>query len=207
MKKYSLEKIAENYYADLEALMNSIAATNRKGAQINFYKGIESAGRLFMSRSKSGNKLIFVGNGASAAMASHLSADFWKNAGVKAIAFNDIALLTAVSNDCGYQHVFEKPIEVFADKGDVVVAISSSGKSGNILNAVKAARSKQCKIITLSGFKEGNPLRKLGDINFYVHSGFYGPVEIIHHSICHCILDTIIQFRQSNSRNSGIEEL
>ena len=130
-------------------------------------------------------------------MASHLSADFWKNADLKAVAFNDIALLTAVSNDYGYQHVFEKPVEVFADKGDVLVAISSSGKSENILNAVKAARSKHCDIITLSGFKEENPLRKLGDINFYVQSGSYGPVEIIHHSICHCILDTIIQHKDN----------
>ncbi|MBU1932068.1 SIS domain-containing protein [Patescibacteria group bacterium] len=200
MKKYSLEIIAEHYYTDLAALMNSAAATNKKGSQINFYKGIETASRLFLSRTKSGNKLIFIGNGASAAMASHLSADFWKNAGVKAIAFNDIALLTAVSNDCGYQHVFEKPMKVFADRGDVVVAISSSGKSENILNAVKAARSKHCSIITLSGFMEGNPLRKLGDINFYVHSGFYGPVEIIHHSICHCILDTILTARAKTGR-------
>lgn len=201
MKNYSLEKMAKNYYADLAALMNSIAVTNKEGVQINFYKGIETVGQLFLSTAKSRNKLMFIGNGASAAMASHLSADFWKNAGLKAIAFNDIALLTAVSNDCGYQHVFEKPIKMFADRGDVVVAISSSGKSGNILNAVKAARSKRCRIITLSGFKEENPLRKMGDINFYVHSGIYGPVEIIHHSICHCILDTIIQFRQSSSRN------
>jgi len=199
MKKYSLEKMAQSYYADLAALMNSITATSNKGLHIGFPKGIALASRLFLARNKSGNKLIFIGNGASAAMASHLSADFWKNAGMKAVAFNDIALLTAVSNDCGYQHVFEKPVEVFADKGDVVVAISSSGKSENILKAVKAARSKRCDIITLSGFKEGNPLGKLGDINFYVHSCSYGPVEIIHHSICHCILDTIIQFKQSNS--------
>ena len=197
MKKYSFEKMARTYYTELAALMNSIAVTSKNASHIKLYKGIELASRFLLSRTESGNKLIFIGNGAGAAMASHLSADFWKNAGLKAVAFNDIALLTAVSNDCGYPHVFEKPVEVFADSGDVVVAISSSGKSKNILNAVKAARSKRCNIITLSGFKAGNPLRKLGDLNFYVHSGSYGPVEIIHHSICHCILDMIIQFRRS----------
>ena len=198
MKKYPFERMAHNYYTDLAVLMNSIVVTRRNAAHITFHKGIELACRLFLSKTESKNKLIFLGNGASAAMASHLSADFWKNAGLKAVAFNDIALLTAVSNDFGYQHVFEKPIKVFADKGDVVVAISSSGKSENILKAVKAARSKRCNIITLSGFKEKNPLRKLGDINFYIQSGSYGPVEIIHHSICHCILDAIIQFKGQN---------
>ncbi len=115
---------------------------------------------------------------------------------MRAIAFNDAALLTCVSNDIGYKHVFEKSIEMFADKGDVLIAISSSGKSENILRGAAAAKKKGCKIITLSGFKIGNPLRKSGNLNFYVPSYVYGYVEILHHSICHCILEYIMKSRK-----------
>jgi len=81
---------------------------------------------------------------------------------------------------------------MFADAGDVLIAISSSGRSENILRGVAAARAKGCAVITLSGFESGNPLSTLGDVNFYVPSKAYGPVEVLHHSICHCILDTLM---------------
>ena len=112
---------------------------------------------------------------------------------MRAIAFNDAALLTCISNDFGYRHVFEKPIEMFAQKGDVLVAISSSGQSENILRAVEAAKKRGCEVLTLSGFAADNPLRGKGSLNFYVSSNSYGHVEVVHHAICHCILDTIIE--------------
>jgi len=139
---------------------------------------------------------MFIGNGASAAISSHMSTDFWRNIGIRAVAFNDISLLTCISNDYGYKHVFEKPIEMFAEKGDVLIAISSSGKSENILLGVKPAKVKGCKVITLSGFDKNNPLSSLGNYNFYAPSQSYGPVEIIHHSICHCILNSIMLFKE-----------
>jgi D-sedoheptulose 7-phosphate isomerase len=135
---------------------------------------------------------MFVGNGASATIASHQATDFWKNGGIRAIAFNDPALLTCISNDFGYKYVFEKPIEMFAHPGDILVAISSSGRSENILNAVKAAEKKSCRTITLSGFKADNPLSSLGELNFYVPASAYSHVEVVHHSICHYMLDIII---------------
>ena len=82
---------------------------------------------------------------------------------------------------------------MFGDKGDILFAISSSGKSENILQAVQSARLKGCKVVTLSGFKKNNPLSLLGDFNFYVPSDSYGPVEIMHHSICHCLVNIIIE--------------
>ena len=81
---------------------------------------------------------------------------------------------------------------MFADEGDILFAISSSGKSENILNCVRAARNQGSKVVTFSGFGSENPLRRMGDINFYVPDGAYGAVEILHLSICHCILDVII---------------
>jgi len=190
-----MKRYAKTYYENLIEYLNSVVSSDRKGNLTDFNKSIEDTCKQILLCSKSGGKLIFIGNGASAAISSHMSTDFWKNGGIRAVAFNDSSLLTCISNDYGYEYVFEKPIEMFAGKGDILIAISSSGRSENILRGVKVAKGKGCHIITLSGFDSYNPLFRLGDINFYVPSNSYGPVEIIHHSICHCILDTIMQFK------------
>lgn len=186
-----------HYYKDLNSLAEKISATDTQGSELTFPDGIICAIKVILSQVKTNNKLIFIGNGGSAAIASHQAIDFWKNGGIRAVTFNDASLLTCISNDFGYKYVFEKPIEMFADHGDVLIAISSSGKSENILKGLKAARQKKCRIITLSGFSKRNTLRSLGDLNFYVPSNSYGFVEIIHLSICHCILDTIIRYKSS----------
>lgn len=186
-------KFTEKYYKNLLKVINSIRATDKEGNVLDFYGGIEVAANLILTQANHGSKTIFIGNGASAAISSHMATDFWKNGGIRAVAFNDASLLTCISNDFGYEHVFEKPIDMFASSGDVLVAISSSGKSGNILLGIKAVRKKGAKAITLSGFNEDNPLSKLGDINFYVPSTTYGHVEVAHLSICHCLVDTIIE--------------
>jgi D-sedoheptulose 7-phosphate isomerase len=138
-----------------------------------------------------GNKLIFLGNGGSAAIASHMAADYSKNGNLRALALNDAAMLTCVGNDLGYDRVFAKQIELHGRRGDLVVAISSSGRSANILNAVAAAREAGCTVVTLSGFTPDNPLRQLGDLNFYVASDRYGLVEVSHLTLCHALLDFI----------------
>ena len=137
--------------------------------------------------------MILIGNGGSASIASHIATDFLKNAEIPALAFNDSSLITCLSNDLGYEYVFQKPLEMLAKKGDILFSISSSGKSENILNAVKEAKSKGCFLITCSGFNKKNPLRKLGDINFYIPSYAYGYVEIAHLVICHSVVDKIIE--------------
>ncbi len=190
-----MREFAENYYNNLLNFANSIRVTDGSNGMLAFPAGIEMVGNLIISQADAGKKIIFIGNGGSAAIASHMAVDFWKNGGMKAVSFNDGSQLTCLGNDYGYKHVFEKPIEMFADAGDVLVAISSSGRSENILLGVKAARLKGCKVITLSGFDENNPLAFLGEFNFHVPSKMYGPVEVIHHSICHCIIDTIMKGR------------
>ncbi len=186
-----MNEYAKYYYKHLADLMNSIKFISKERNNIDFYDGIEMVSNLILSQTDSGRKLMFIGNGASAAMSSHMSTDFWKNCGIRAIAFNDSSLLTCLGNDFGYEYIFEKSIEMFADRGDVLVAISSSGKSENILRGVNSAKSKECRVVTLSGFKDDNPLSSAGDFNFYVPVEEYGPVEVIHHSICHCILNAI----------------
>ncbi|MCK4529365.1 SIS domain-containing protein [candidate division WOR-3 bacterium] len=184
---------AQNYYRKLSDLFNSIRTTNKHGGELNFFDAIEKVCDLIILKTAAGHKLMFIGNGASAAISSHMSTDFWKNGGMRAIAFNDSSLLTCLGNDYGYEYIFEKSVEMFADEGDILVAISSSGKSENILRGAHSAKSNGCGVVTLSGFESGNPLSLLGDFNFYVPDKSYGPVEIIHQSICHCILDAIVQ--------------
>jgi len=194
-----MHKPAEEYYRNISSLISSIRVTNNEGDEIELSHGIEMVGKLIISRVDSGRKIMFIGNGASASISSHMAADFLRNGGMQALAFNDSALLTCISNDYGYEHVFEKPIEIFSQKEDIIFAISSSGESENIVRGVNAARLKECSVITLSGFKDDNRLCTMGDINFYVSSGKYGLIEVIHHSICHCILDTIANYNGGQS--------
>ena len=194
-----MREFAKNYFDGLINDIKSAQVSEQGGRSIDIFEGIELVSQEIISNNQNGKKVMFIGNGASAAIASHMSTDYWKNGGIRAVAFNDSSLLTCISNDYGYKHVFEKPIEMFADKGDTLIAVSSSGKSENILRGVQAARNSQCKVITFSGFKNDNPLRSMGDYNFYVASPSYGPVEIIHLSICHCICDAIIQEKSKSS--------
>lgn len=118
-----------------------------------------------------------------------MALDFSKNGKVPALAFNDAASLTALSNDEGYDQVFAKQIEYFAAAGDLLVAISSSGNSENIIKAVLAARAKGCDVLTFSGLGPRNQLRQLGDYNLFVPSGEYGFVEVVHGGLIHALLD------------------
>ena len=191
----SLKESAENYFNHLSFLIGKIQATQKDGKSLDFFDTVESVGQLVMTQTAASKKIIFIGNGASASISSHMATDYWKNGGMRAVAFNDASLLTCISNDCGYENVFGKSVEMFADEGDVLVAISSSGKSENILNGVRSARKMDAHVVTLSGFKSDNSLRSMGDFNFFVPDEDYGPVEIVHLSITHCILDSVVDFK------------
>lgn len=186
-----MKAVIEQFFDDLERTRGDVKISDRNGMLLKFSKGIEQAIQLIVGQALAGRKLMFIGNGASAAISSHQSVDYWKSGGMRAVAFNDPALLTCIGNDFGYPFVFQKPIEMFADPGDVLMAISSSGRSENILRGAHTARERGSHIITMSGFDPDNPLRRLGDLNFYVPSSSYGHVEITHLGLSHCILDTI----------------
>ena len=145
------------------------------------------------SISSSQRKLIVVGNGGSSAIASHVSVDFTKTVGIRAINFNEADLLTCFANDYGFEKVFEKALEFYADKGDLLILISSSGSSPNIIRAAEYANKMKIQLVTFSGFKSTNPLRQLGDINFWVDSSSYNVVEMTHHIWLLAIVDYLIQ--------------
>lgn len=137
--------------------------------------------------------IFFIGNGGSAAIASHMAIDYTKNGGYKAMAFNDASALTCLSNDLSYADVFSYQVDKWAHSGDIVFLISSSGESQNIINAARKAREKNCLVVTLSAFKPDNHLRNMGAINFYVPTMEYGFAEITHLAILHSILDLAIR--------------
>jgi D-sedoheptulose 7-phosphate isomerase len=142
---------------------------------------------------KSGKKIIIAGNGGSAAMASHVAVDFTKAASIRAINFNEADLITCLANDYGYEHWVEKALEAYADKGDLAILISSSGKSLNIVKGVEKAKNMGLSVITVSGFLFDNPLRKLGDLNLWVDSTEYNIVEMTHHVWLVAIIDYLIE--------------
>ena len=136
-------------------------------------------------------RIFFIGNGGSNAIASHLMEDFAKVLRYESFSFTDPALITCFSNDYGYEQAMVEWLKVYYKAGDVLVAISSSGNSANINNAVDYANSVNKNVITLSGFKNDNPLVKKGKINFHLDAMSYGIVECYHQAILHIILDLI----------------
>ena len=179
----------DRYFSTLADLLRSADATDSANRKIALGEGCEWFRRAARETHDSGNKIMFVGNGGSAGICSHLAIDFSKNGGLRAMAFNDPSALTCLGNDLGYENVFAKQVEFHGRGGDLLVAISSSGRSPNILNAVKAARMINCKVVTFSGFTDDNSLRSTGDVNFFVRSKEYGFVEVAHLALCHAVLD------------------
>ncbi|MDD4910536.1 MAG: SIS domain-containing protein [Candidatus Omnitrophica bacterium] len=179
------------YFEDLNETLGKTEVKDRKGKALPFIRAVDKIVGVIIKQGKKGNNVILIGNGGSASIASHISTDFLKNCRVPAVAFNDTSLITCLSNDLGYEHVFQVPVKMLAKRGDILFSISSSGRSKNILNATAEAKKRGCFIATLSGFDKNNPLRKMGEINFYVPSRSYGFVEISHLAICHLIADNI----------------
>ena len=153
---------------------------------------IDLKNRIIKTNNNSG-KVIIVGNGGSAAIASHFSVDLTKNAKVRSINFNESDLITCFANDYGFENWISMAIEFYAEKEDLVILISSSGKSQNMLNAAdKAKELGISNLITFSGFSNKNPLSQKGDINFWVNSEAYNFVENIHQIWLLSLVDLII---------------
>ena len=147
---------------------------------------------LFMNISKNGGKVIFVGNGASASLASHAATDLTKQARIKAIALNDHNLITALSNDYGYEKWVEKALSYYASKKDLLVLISVSGESLNLVKAVEFAKNNLITSLSLTGSSKTNKLRNLTDYSLWVNCKSYNIVESIHTIWITLIIDLIV---------------
>lgn len=174
----------------LEKVLAGLVVVDGEGntlpADAAFDQWIELASTL-----DSDNSMHLVGNGASASMASHFAADITKNCRIRANVFTDCALITALANDYDYENAYAIALSRYARKSDLMVAISSSGESLNILNACRQAADMGVSVVTLSGKKTDNRLRSLGMLNFYIPAESFSLAESAHTVILHHWIDRL----------------
>ena len=183
-----MEKWAD-YKNEFLSGLASLSATDSADAEI----ALDKAFRLWLKWTRTvgvKNRSVFIiGNGASASIASHIAADAIKKGYLKAYVFNDPTLLTAIGNDEQFSEVFSLPLERIGRPGDMLISISSSGNSPNIVKALESARKLQMTLVTLSGMTPHNRSRSLGNLNFHIPSSRYGWIESAHQLIMHHWLD------------------
>jgi D-sedoheptulose 7-phosphate isomerase len=163
-----------NFLNDYFAEYKKLAFTDEVQVTIEQFK------ELAETVKKSNSKMMFMGNGASAAISAHGAVDFTKQGGVRGVTFNEADLITCFANDFGYDHWMAQAVEHYYDKGDVVVLISVSGTSPSVVNAAKKAKELGLKVVTFTGRNIDNDLRAYADVDFWVDSHAYNIVECIH---------------------------
>lgn len=173
-----------------DALHQAIIKTvvRRYEEPITLIDGLSRLRQMARAAHKKGHKIVFIGNGGSSAIASHMAIDWTKNGGIRSVALNDAPTLTCLANDFGYPEVFAKQLEYYAFEDDLVIIVSSSGKSDNILRAAEAAFEQGLDLVTFSGMRPTNALRRKGCMSFYVPARDYGLVELSHLSLLHSIV-------------------
>ena len=183
-----INKIARQYVSETVAAQQSLD-----------YELIEQAIELLISARVSNRKVLVIGNGGSAATASHAAVDLTKTSskihGIPTISMSladQVPILTAISNDVDYDASFAEQINWFGSEGDVLLAISASGNSANILAAVEASITKGMSVIALTGFG-GGELSKKAHTSIVVDSSEYGPVEDAHMMIIHLFTKALQQ--------------
>ena len=178
-----------DYVQSATRVLHDLVVTDRCGAELTPADGFDRWLTLTREGHASARRIYLVGNGASAMLAGHFAADACKNGGLSAVTFNEPALLTATANDVAFDEVFALPLSRIGRRGDLLIAISSSGSSPNILRVIETARSTRMAIVTLTARSGDNPARKCGDINFYVPAPRYGWAECAHQLLLHYWLD------------------
>lgn len=188
-----------SYLERIQKALWHMIVRDRHASELSQEDGLAEWCRMCHDAKINEKTMYFIGNGASATMASHMAADFSKNCGCRAMAFNDIALMTAVSNDIHYDDCFAVPLARFSNPGDILITISSSGNSPNVVKAIQCARKMELRIITVSGMQPDNRIRTMGDLNFWVPANTYGLVEATHQALLHCWLDTYLEMYNTSS--------
>ena len=154
---------------------------------------LENAGNMMVKAVQNGNKIIACGNGGSMCDAMHFAEELTgifrdKRRPIPAISISDPSHITCVSNDLGFEHIFSRFIEGLGKNGDVLLAISTSGNSKNIINAANAAKDKGIKIVALTG-KNGGKLAKLCDVEIRVnHHKYSDRIQEIHIKVIHSLI-------------------
>jgi D-sedoheptulose 7-phosphate isomerase len=173
----------------LQSLITSAEFSGELNQSLPYSDGFESTLKLLKEAREQKACVFLIGNGGSAAIVSHIFNDFINVAKLRAFTLHESSLVTCISNDYGYDNVFSRPLSTLAQENDLLIAVSSSGKSQNIRNAADCMKEVGGKVITLSGFGNDNPLRKMGSVNFWLNSSDYGLVEVGHMFFLHCLSD------------------
>lgn len=176
----------------IEAMVNTKLLNYKDSVITEDYEVlIETLVSVFQKAKINHKQIFFIGNGGSAGIAEHMTTDFIKNGKIHARSMFSATVLTCLGNDYGYEKIFSKQLELLAEKEDILVAISSSGNSANIINAIKVMKKKNGIIITFTGFRDDNNIKQLGDYNIYVPIEEYGIVETTHQAILQHIIDEL----------------
>lgn len=183
----------DKYIMELIQMLSDTKFYIDDSRELDYESGIKEMVDCFIKHKRDKTQIFFVGNGGSSAIASHMTADFMKNGGMKTYNLYDNALTTCMGNDYGYEYIFSKPLGFLGQENDILVAVSSSGNSQNIVNAINVANMKGMETVTLTGFQINNRIRQIGRKNIYVPSKKYGIVESIHNLILQQIVDSIME--------------
>ncbi|MBF0207311.1 MAG: SIS domain-containing protein [Oligoflexia bacterium] len=202
-KEYTeyLEDLVHQYSSDFFCLINS-PLTTVSGEEVRFDVWIRILLEFIRDLKDRNKSLYFIGNGASAAISSHFATDFTKRGKFRAFSFNDGVLLTCFNNDYSLEASFSEILKCYMQDGDCLFAISSSGQSKNVLEAVRCVKENynKSKVVTYSGISIDNPLRQLGDFNLYLNSSSYGPIESGHSFFIHMLLDLYMKVYGNHDR-------
>lgn len=184
----------EEYIIEVQNGIQKLAITDRDGREMTAQEAMDLwSAKVKSVRDELKGLMFFCGNGASETMAEHMSHDWFQNAEVNTTTCAETAHITAISNDLSYEDVFSYRIRRILSDKDILVTISSSGNSPNIVKALEAGREKGAYCITFSGKGADNKSRNLGDLNFYVPLDTYGLVESAHAVILHAALDNFLE--------------
>lgn len=167
-----------NYSDEVSALIKSQSIIFKKVASL-------------IKKNSKRNKIIICGNGGSSSIASHVATDITKILNKKTLTFADDNLITCYANDYGYENWTLELMKIYLEPKDLVILISSSGMSQNIVNAAKYIKTKKNILITLTGFNKKNKLKKYGNVNVWVDSKKYNIIEMVHHIFLVAIIDSL----------------
>ncbi len=179
----------KEYFKDIFEGLNKARCSRNSGDEISFEIGLSEWIDETKKRKSRKGIFFFCGNGASATMAEHLSHDAFQNGDMLTETVSETSHITAIANDLSYEEVFAYRISKMMEEKDMLITISSSGNSPNVIRAIEEARKKSAFIVTISGKGEDNKSRQMGDLNFYVPLPTYGMVESAHAVLLHCWLD------------------
>ena len=185
-----------DYIDALILTLRAVSIREKGSSELGFEEGMTLLLSLFMTKKREGRTVCFIGNGGSAAIATHMTMDFFKNGGIKVASPFDLSTMTCLGNDYDYEHIFSKQVERMMSAGDLLVAISSSGKSPNIVNAIEAAHGNGAYVLSFTGFSPDNPARSMANYSAYIPSGEYGIVESCHNLMLQELVDKMRERKQ-----------